>query len=149
MNTAPPGSRERTIVAVAVVLECERRRTQVFTSRCDVRVIENSGKNRVARPHTIKKLEVIPDRVLIPQQEAAVRLGVSLRTLTHLIASGQIEITRIGKRRLVHLRELERFARSDHPFVNTGRNSQTPGQGKRKKPKSELGKKVKPFIEGL
>lgn len=53
--------------------------------------------------------------LLFSQKEAARILGISLRTLQNLIATRQIRVRRIGRRVLVHRKDLEAFARHDHP----------------------------------
>lgn len=54
------------------------------------------------------------ERLLYPRKEAAYKLGISLRSLDHLVAGKHIRVQRISKRVLVHARELERFARANH-----------------------------------
>jgi len=54
-------------------------------------------------------------KLLFTQKESAVALGVSLRTVQHLIESGSLPVRRIGRRCLIHRRELEKFALGDHP----------------------------------
>lgn len=56
-----------------------------------------------------------PLRLLFSQRESCRILGISLRTLQNLIASKQISVRRIGRRVLVARRDLEAFARCDHP----------------------------------
>jgi excisionase family DNA binding protein len=53
------------------------------------------------------------DRILVSKKEAAVALGVSLRTVENLIARKELDSRRIGRRRLVPLTSLERLARRD------------------------------------
>lgn len=57
-----------------------------------------------------------PARLLYPQAEAAVLLGVSLRTVVSLIASGELKTRLVGARRLIPGDELRRFASVDHPL---------------------------------
>jgi len=71
---------------------------------------------------------MLGSKVLLSLQEVSVLAGLSLRTTTKLIASGELKSIRVGRRRLVHRDELERFARRNH--------STTPQQ------KSVLRKKV-------
>jgi len=52
--------------------------------------------------------------LLSPKREAARALGVSVRTLETLIALGELKSIRVGRRRLIPVTELERFARHDH-----------------------------------
>lgn len=63
----------------------------------------------LARPtstHTFK--------LLFGKKDCARILGISVRTLENLIASRQLSVRRIGRRVLVHRRDLETFARHDH-----------------------------------
>jgi excisionase family DNA binding protein len=48
--------------------------------------------------------------LLLGKSEAAPFLGISVRTLDALIARGEIEVKRIGRRVLIPRAELERFA---------------------------------------
>jgi excisionase family DNA binding protein len=54
------------------------------------------------------------NKLLFSQKEAALILGVSLRTIQNLIFAKQLPIRRIGRRVLVHRKHLEDFARRDH-----------------------------------
>jgi len=54
------------------------------------------------------------DRLLISKREAAIMLGLSMRTLNTLIAMQELPVRRIGRRRLIERRSLEQFAREDH-----------------------------------
>jgi excisionase family DNA binding protein len=56
-------------------------------------------------------------KLLFTQKESAAALAVSLRTVQHLIESGTLPVRRIGRRVLVHRRDLEAFARGDHPHT--------------------------------
>lgn len=53
-------------------------------------------------------------RVLLTKKEAAIALGISVRTLELLIAVQELKSIRIGRRRMVAVAELERFSRRDH-----------------------------------
>ena len=53
-------------------------------------------------------------RLLFSQKEAASILGVSLRTIQNLVFAKELPIRRIGRRVLVHCKDLETFARRDH-----------------------------------
>jgi len=53
------------------------------------------------------------DRILFPKKEAAVLLGISLRTLENLIARGALETRCIGRRRLIPCASLEKLAQRD------------------------------------
>lgn len=72
----------------------------------------------IARLDSIEaRLSVISSepRGLLPRRAAAAWLGVSLRTLDHLVAAGELPTRLIGGRRLVPLVALREFARRDHP----------------------------------
>ena len=68
-----------------------------------------------------KGKEEYGDRLLYPRKHAAYKLGISLRSLDHLIANKKIRAQRLAKRVLIHHKELERFARSNHtePFMSS------------------------------
>ena len=76
--------------------------------------VPSAPSNEPARESTILL------RLLFSQAEAARMLGISLRTLQNLIAAKQISVRRIGRRVLLHRRELEAFARRDHFFPSRG-----------------------------
>jgi excisionase family DNA binding protein len=64
----------------------------------------------------IQKQDVTPPtRLLYPQADCAVLLGVSERTVRYWIASGILATRRMGKRILVPADELKRFASTDQP----------------------------------
>ena len=46
--------------------------------------------------------------------EAARRLGVSPRTIATLLATGELSSRRIGRRRIIPVRALERFLNQEH-----------------------------------
>lgn len=46
--------------------------------------------------------------------EAAAALGINTRTLDALVADGRIHCTRVGRRRLFAIVELERFLTADN-----------------------------------
>lgn len=51
------------------------------------------------------------DALLVARREAAVVLGVCLRTVDYLIARGELPVRRVGRRVLVPRSELEKFVR--------------------------------------
>jgi excisionase family DNA binding protein len=57
---------------------------------------------------------MLSPKLLLSLKEVSSVLGLSPRTTTKLIASGELNSIRVGRRRLVPHRELERFARRDH-----------------------------------
>jgi len=52
--------------------------------------------------------------ITIGIEEAARRLGLSARTVATLIRSNQLPSRKIGRRRLLAVRDLEAFIRCDH-----------------------------------
>jgi excisionase family DNA binding protein len=58
-------------------------------------------------------------KLLIDRKEAAARLSISLRTLDTLLASRQLPSKRLGRRVLIHTRDLEKFAAVSHPEIET------------------------------
>jgi len=64
--------------------------------------------------HQIKTQLPEPARLLYSQKESSRILGISLRTMQALIAVKKIPARRIGRRVLVHRKDLEAFARHDH-----------------------------------
>lgn len=60
------------------------------------------------------------DRLLYPVSEAAYALGIGTRMMWAYIYRGEIETRLLGKRRLIHRREIERFANKDHEGVQEG-----------------------------
>jgi excisionase family DNA binding protein len=55
------------------------------------------------------------ERLLFSRDEAAQMLSVSPRSITYMIDSNRLSVTRLGRRTLIHRAELERFARIDQP----------------------------------
>jgi hypothetical protein len=60
------------------------------------------------------KTNAVCERLLHPQSDAACKLGISVRALDHLIAGKQIRTQKIGRRVLIHSRELTKFASANH-----------------------------------
>jgi len=56
----------------------------------------------------------IPTRLLYPRKDAAYQLGISVRSLDYLIADKKLRSQKTGGRVLIHWKELERFAASNH-----------------------------------
>ena len=57
-------------------------------------------------------------KILISKREAAIALGVSVRTVDNLIQCKELQARRVGRRTLIAVAELERFARRDHRTKN-------------------------------
>jgi excisionase family DNA binding protein len=52
------------------------------------------------------------EQILLSRRDAAMALGVSLRTIDYLISRGELRARPIGRRKMVARVELERFART-------------------------------------
>ena len=57
------------------------------------------------------------ERLLLSRRETAQRLSVSVRMVDYAIAGGKLKTRRIGRRVLIPVAEVERFAQRDHPSV--------------------------------
>lgn len=53
------------------------------------------------------------DRILYSREEAAEQLSICVSTLEQLIAQGELQVRRLGKRILIPRKELERLAGHD------------------------------------
>jgi hypothetical protein len=53
-------------------------------------------------------------KFLFSRAESAFSLGISTRSLDHLIARKQLSTKRLGKKVMISAKELERFSRCDH-----------------------------------
>lgn len=56
-----------------------------------------------------------PEVLLYSRKLAAAALSISVRSLDYLIERGELPIRRIGKKVLVPVADLRRFAKGDHP----------------------------------
>jgi excisionase family DNA binding protein len=54
------------------------------------------------------------EAILLSRRQAAELLGLSLRSIDYLSASGRLATLKIGKRRLFRREVIERFARTNH-----------------------------------
>jgi excisionase family DNA binding protein len=54
------------------------------------------------------------EKLLYSQKEAAFMLSLSLRSIEHMISKQQIQVRKIGGRRLIPRSELFRIASKDH-----------------------------------
>jgi excisionase family DNA binding protein len=63
------------------------------------------------------------DTLLLSKQEAARLLGLSIRSIEHLISSKEIPVRRIGRRVLITRSALESFARVPNPSESPERES--------------------------
>jgi len=55
------------------------------------------------------------EKFLLSRREAAQVLSISQRALDYLVASRRLPTRRIGKRVLIPVADLRRYARADHP----------------------------------
>ncbi len=55
------------------------------------------------------------EKLLISREEAATLLSISRRSLDYLIANKAISVRRIGSRVLIPVKDLQHFARANHP----------------------------------
>jgi hypothetical protein len=62
----------------------------------------------------MKAKEICERPLLYHRSKAACMLGISVRSLDYLIANKKIRSQKIAKRVLIHEKELQRFARSNH-----------------------------------
>ena len=67
-------------------------------------------------------------KLLASKKEAAYSLGVSLRAVDYKIASGELPTRRIGRRVLVPVTALQKFARQDHTDNLAAAESNDPAQ---------------------
>jgi excisionase family DNA binding protein len=63
--------------------------------------------------------------LLLPRKEVALALGISLRSVDHLIARRLLPTRRVGRRVLVPVTAIEKFAKEDHPFPLTTKSQET------------------------
>ena len=63
--------------------------------------------------------------LLVGRRQAAEALGISVRKLSYLIAEGEVATRRVGRRRLVPVAELRKFAQ---PSAQTGAPTQNEGR---------------------
>jgi excisionase family DNA binding protein len=62
---------------------------------------------------TVARMDMVP-KLLISKKEAAQALSISVRSLEYLIARKELATRRVGKRVLVPLAVLHKFAQYDH-----------------------------------
>ena len=71
-------------------------------------------------PHSQSSADKKPDirveeKLLLSRRDAAQVLSISQRALDYLVATRRLTTRRIGKRVLIPVAELRRYARADHP----------------------------------
>ncbi len=55
------------------------------------------------------------EKLLYSRADAAVALSISIRSVDYLISVGKLSIRRIGRKTLIPVGDVRRFARADHP----------------------------------
>lgn len=55
------------------------------------------------------------ERLLYSRADAAAALSISIRSVDYLISEGKLSTRRIGRKTLIPVGDVRRFARSDHP----------------------------------
>jgi excisionase family DNA binding protein len=74
------------------------------------------GATLESQPHRSEGKAVrSEEKLLLSREEAAALLSISQRSLDYLIANKSISVRRIGSRVLIPVKDLQRFARADHP----------------------------------
>jgi excisionase family DNA binding protein len=63
-------------------------------------------------------------KFLYSVKDTAGSLGISQRAIWEYIRRGELPIRKIGRRVLIHRREIEKFANKDHKGVRTEGNDQ-------------------------
>jgi excisionase family DNA binding protein len=67
-----------------------------------------------ARPSSADAERAGPLKILLSKRECAGATGLSVRTIDHYIATGELRSVKIGKSRRVSLDSLRAFCRRDH-----------------------------------
>ncbi len=69
-----------------------------------------------SQPSADKKHEIrAEEKFLLSRRDAAQVLSISQRALDYLVANKRLPTRRIGKRVLIPVADLRKFARADHP----------------------------------
>ncbi len=69
-----------------------------------------------SQPYANKKPPVrIEEKLLLSRRDAAQLLSISQRALDYLVATQRLPARRIGKRVLIPVADLRKYARVDHP----------------------------------
>jgi excisionase family DNA binding protein len=74
-----------------------------------------TGKGDIQTTPSARKSVRAEDKLLLSRQDAAALLSISERSLDYLIANKNLTVRRIGSRVLIPMRDLQRFARANHP----------------------------------
>jgi len=65
--------------------------------------------------------KLLSSKVLLSRKESSTLTGLSLRTIAKLLASRELGSICVGRRRLIPLTELKKFAKCDHPTTSVPR----------------------------
>ena len=69
-----------------------------------------------SQPYADKKPPIrAEEKLLLSRRDAAQLLSISQRALDYLVATQRLQTRRIGKRVLIPVADLRKYARSDHP----------------------------------
>jgi excisionase family DNA binding protein len=55
------------------------------------------------------------EKLLYSREDAAAALSISIRSVDYLISEGKLSTRRIGRKTLIPVSDIRRFAHSDHP----------------------------------
>jgi hypothetical protein len=55
------------------------------------------------------------EKLLYSRADAAIALSISIRSVDYLISEGKLTVRRIGRKTLIPVGDVRRFARADHP----------------------------------
>jgi hypothetical protein len=55
------------------------------------------------------------EKLLYSSADAAIALSISIRSVDYLISEGKLTVRRIGRKTLIPVGDVRRFARADHP----------------------------------
>jgi len=69
-----------------------------------------------SQPNADKKPEIrAEEKLLLSRRDTAQLLSISQRALDYLVATRSLPTSRIGKRVLIPVADLRKYARADHP----------------------------------
>jgi excisionase family DNA binding protein len=73
------------------------------------------------------------EKLLYSRRDAASALSLSVRSIDYLICTGRIPTRRVGGKILIHVTDVRRFAKTDHPsFVRVPpRNSEQASENRK------------------
>jgi hypothetical protein len=74
-----------------------------------------TGANAAAQESTGGHMDHTVDKLLYSRRDAAEALSLSIRSVDYLITTRRLSTRRIGSKILIPARDIQRFAREDHP----------------------------------